>query len=125
MSRRMRRCSSPSAKRIERGPATGRSGPGLAPRRAQAITKVGAAVARSEAGWRIVANSAAPTVRRCRAAEALLESGTELKSPSAFNAALASDISPIDDIRSTAEYRRTVLARLLYHSLRGVAPGVK
>ena len=32
MSRRMRRCSSPSAKRIERGPATGRSGPGLAPR---------------------------------------------------------------------------------------------
>jgi CO/xanthine dehydrogenase FAD-binding subunit len=97
----------------------------VGPRRAQAITKVGAAIARSDAGWRIVANSVAPTVRRCRAVEAVLESGAEVKSPSAFEAALATDVAPIDDIRSTAEYRRTVLARLLYHSLRGAAPGVR
>jgi CO/xanthine dehydrogenase FAD-binding subunit len=94
-------------------------------RRAQAITKVGAAIARSEAGWRIIANSVAPTVRRCRATEALLGSGAEVKSPAAFMPALSQDISPIDDIRSTADYRRVVLSRVLYHSLRGVAPGVR
>ncbi len=94
-------------------------------RRAQAITKVGAAIARQDTGsWRVVANSVAPTVRRCRAVEALLDRGDPIRGPEDLTPALASDTSPIDDIRSTADYRRTVLARVLYHALRGVCPGV-
>ena len=97
----------------------------VGPRRAQAITKVGAAIARSDAGWRIVANSVAPTVRRCPAVEQLLTSAAPVTGTAGFMPALAADIAPIDDIRSTAAYRRTVLARLLYHSLRGIAEGVR
>jgi len=93
-------------------------------RRAQAITKVGAAVTRSDAAWRVVANSVAPTVRRCRAVERAIESGAAITRPEEFEPALRQDISPIDDIRSTAHYRGRVLARVLYFMLRGVAPGV-
>lgn len=94
-------------------------------RRAQAITKVGAAIVHSEEnGWRIVANSVAPTVRRCRAVESMLEGKQPIKSPLDLGPALKQDISPIDDIRSTAEYRERVLARILYFALRGVAAGV-
>ena len=35
---------------------------------------------------------------------------------------LRDDVSPIDDIRSTARYRETVLARLLYFGLRDECP---
>jgi xanthine dehydrogenase iron-sulfur cluster and FAD-binding subunit A len=35
--------------------------------------------------------------------------------------AIRRDVSPIDDIRSTARYRERVLARLLYFDLREVA----
>jgi CO/xanthine dehydrogenase FAD-binding subunit len=94
-------------------------------RRAQAITKVGVAIAHSTAGWRIVANSVAPTVRRCRAAEGLLDSGAAITKPTDFAAALAKDIAPIDDIRSTAKYRGQVLARVIYFALKGVAPSVR
>ncbi len=90
-------------------------------RRAQAITKVGVAVTRCDTGWRVVANSVAPVVKRCPAVEALLESGTPIRSPLGFVAALAKDIAPIDDIRSTAAYRRAVLGRVLYFGLRGKA----
>ena len=94
-------------------------------RRAQAITKVGAAIVHSEAGgWRIVANSVGPTVRRCRAVETMLERAEPVKSPLDFGVALRSDISPIDDIRSTGAYRERVLGRVLYFALRGVAAGV-
>ncbi len=96
----------------------------VGPRRAQAITKVGVAIARSEAGWRVVANSVAPTVRRCRAVEALISGGGPVRSADDFQPALTADVAPIDDIRSTAQYRRTVLARVLYHALRGRCPGV-
>ncbi len=94
-------------------------------RRAQAITKVGAAITHFEAsGWRIVANSVAPTIRRCRAVEHLLDTKQPITSPLDLGAALAQDISPIDDIRSTAHYRQRVLARILYFALRGQAPSV-
>ncbi|MBX3390035.1 MAG: FAD binding domain-containing protein [Phycisphaeraceae bacterium] len=108
-------------------------------RRAQAITKIGVAITReSEAPslgegvggrenfhpWRVVANSVSATVKRCTAVEQLLQSNSPVRKPEDFLPALASDVSPIDDIRSTADYRRTVLARLLYHSLRNVAPAV-
>jgi len=93
-------------------------------RRAQAITKVGLAITRSSAGWRVVANSVAPTVRRCRAVEGLLEGGVRVTSPAGFLPAIRRDVSPIDDIRSTAEYRETVMSRLLYHAVRGACASV-
>lgn len=99
----------------------------VGPRRAQAITKVGLTVARLAGAakpWRIVAGSVAPTVRRCPAIEALLERGGPVRSPGDFLPAVNADVSPIDDIRSTADYRRTVLCRLLYHSLKGKCDSV-
>jgi len=86
-------------------------------RAAQAITKVGMAIAHSEAGWRIVANSMAPAVCRCRALEQLVESGEPVDSPDALMAGIRADVSPIDDIRSTAAYREKVFSRVLYHAL--------
>ncbi|MSR06722.1 MAG: hypothetical protein EXR93_06635 [Gemmatimonadetes bacterium] len=88
-------------------------------RRAQAITKVGLAITRSDLGWRVVANSVAPTVCRCHAVEHMLESKVPVSSPDGFFQGLERDISPIDDIRSTAEYRKIVLSRLIYFELRG------
>ena len=87
-------------------------------RRAQAIAKVGLALTRSAAGWRVVAASVAPTIRRCPALERLLETGADIREPEALHAAIASDTSPIDDIRSSAEYRRRVMARVLFAALR-------
>lgn len=91
-------------------------------RRAQAIAKVGLAVTHSEAGWRVVAASMAPTVCRCRAVEELLERGTLVASPADLLPAIHEDVSPIDDIRSTARYRGTVMAQVLYHDLRDLVP---
>ncbi len=96
-------------------------------RRAQAITKVGLAMTRETATaspWRIVANSVAATVKRCPAIEQMLTSSRPIRTPDDFLPAISSDVTPIDDIRSTADYRRTVMARLLYHSLKGVTPAV-
>lgn len=87
-------------------------------RRAQAIAKVGLAVTHSDAGWRVVAASMAPTVRRCPALEALLESMTPVSSPEDLLPAIERDVQPIDDLRSTAEYRKRVMARVLYYDLR-------
>ncbi|HWP37770.1 MAG TPA: FAD binding domain-containing protein [Gemmatimonadales bacterium] len=87
-------------------------------RRAQAIAKVGLAITRSDAGWRIVAASMAPTVRRCRAAERMLEDRVSVNHPRDFLPAIEQDVTPIDDIRSTAAYRARVMANLLYHHLR-------
>ena len=95
----------------------------VGPRRAQAITKVGVAIVHETSGsWRIVANSAAPTVRRCPAVERLIASAAPIRSPDDFRPAAMQDITPINDIRSTADYRMTVFCRLLYHSLSG-GPG--
>src|SRR5690348_5082767 len=87
-------------------------------RRAQAIAKVGLAITRSGAGWRVVAASVAPTIRRCPTVERLLETGTAVASPEALLPAIAQDVAPIDDIRSSAQYRTRVMARVLYHDLR-------
>lgn len=89
-------------------------------RRAQAIAKVGLALTRSAAGWRVVAASMAPTIRRCPTLERLLEDGTAVRGADDLLPAIARDVSPIDDIRSTAEYRRQVMARVLYDALREV-----
>jgi CO/xanthine dehydrogenase FAD-binding subunit len=90
----------------------------LGSRRAQAIAKVGLAVTRSGAGWRVVAARVAPTIRRCPSVERLLETGATLESPNDLLPAIARDVAPIDDIRSTASYRARAMARLLYYDLR-------
>src|SRR5205809_1019410 len=91
-------------------------------RRAQAIARGGLAITHSAAGWRVVAASVAPTVRRCPAIEQLLDDGTTVRGPDDLLPAIERDVAPIDDLRSTEEYRKRVLARLLYYDLRGVAP---
>lgn len=86
-------------------------------RRAQTITKVGVAAVRDDLGWRIAANSVAPYVCRCRNLECALDAGRVFSSPAEVRAVLAGDVSPIDDMRSTAQYRINTLARLVYYKL--------
>ena len=88
-------------------------------RRAQAIAKIcfaGAAAVdgRTVRDVRIAFGSVAPTVVRARTAEGSLR-GRDLTDEAAAAAveALAADITPIDDIRSTARYRLEVAGRLL------------
>jgi CO/xanthine dehydrogenase FAD-binding subunit len=95
-------------------------------RRAQAISKVVMALAWREhgraAGWsdvRVALGSVAERPIRASATEAALE-GSHPTPESADRAAetLAGEIKPIDDVRSTAEYRRTVAGRVLHRMLR-------
>ena len=78
-------------------------------RAAQSISKVVMAGVRSEHP-RIAFGSVAPTVVRVRRTENALASGATLAEAQRI---LQEEISPIDDIRSTASYRREVAARLL------------
>ena len=97
-------------------------------RRAQAISKVCMAVASDiEANGlvidiRIAVGSVSPTVVRARAAEAALR-GQRLAGAriAAAQAALATEIAPIDDIRSNARYRLHVAGALLREALLGEA----
>jgi CO/xanthine dehydrogenase FAD-binding subunit len=88
-------------------------------RRAQAISKVCfAAVAdvenRAVSEIRIALGSVAPTVVRARTAESVLRGRTiDGESIASARRALSQDISPIDDLRSTATYRLTVAGNLL------------
>ena len=86
-------------------------------RSAQAIAKVGVAMVKDAHGWRVAANSVAPFVCRCRALEAALDAGQTFRSPDEIADILSADISPIDDLRSTARYREAVLSRLIYFRL--------
>jgi CO/xanthine dehydrogenase FAD-binding subunit len=95
-------------------------------RRAQAISKVVLALAwrdgGNSGGWgdvRVALGSVADRPIRARAAEAALEG--RAPTPEAADAAaeaLAGEITPIDDVRSTADYRRTVAARVLHRLVR-------
>ena len=93
-------------------------------RRAQAISVVVMAVAwRWEDGhWhdvRVAVGSVAPTPIRARATEASLEGAPPTAEIAALAAAtLTAEIAPIDDVRSTAEYRRTVAGRVLHRIVR-------
>ncbi len=84
-------------------------------RSAQAISKVGVAVVKDDRGWRVVANSVAPVVCRCRTVEKALAAGRTFQNPEEIRQLLDADVAPIDDLRSTARYRSTVLSRLLYY----------
>jgi len=76
-------------------------------RAAQAISKIVMAVSRNPA--RIAIGSVAEVPLRARRAEAALERG-DLEGTVL---AVAEDIRPIDDVRSTAAYRRTVTQNVL------------
>ena len=79
-------------------------------RAAQAISKVVVAGVRDGQGMRLALGSVAPTVVRARRAEATLAEGRSIDEAVE---ALRDDITPIDDIRSTADYRRLVSANLV------------
>ncbi len=97
-------------------------------RRAQAISKVVLALAWREAepgsgrGWadvRLGLGSVADRPIRARAAEAVLEGARPTpETADAAAEALAAEIHPIDDVRSTADYRRVVAARALHRMIR-------
>jgi carbon-monoxide dehydrogenase medium subunit len=93
-------------------------------RQAQAISKVVMALSYAEDGgvWRrvrLALGSVAPVPMRARQTEAVLE-GAAPRRTSADHAAavLAREVRPIDDVRSTADYRRAVSARILHRLLR-------
>jgi xanthine dehydrogenase small subunit len=94
-------------------------------RRAQAISKVVMALAWQElgvAGWRdvrLALGSVAATPIRASATETVLEGARPTPEVADLAAeTLAGELQPIDDVRSTAEYRRTVAARVLHRLLR-------
>lgn len=93
-------------------------------RAAQAISKIVMALSyRLEDGaWRdvrLALGSVAPTTIRAAGAEAVLEGASPSESVAdAAASALASEIAPIDDVRSSAGYRRSVSARVLHRLLR-------
>jgi xanthine dehydrogenase small subunit len=87
-------------------------------RRAQAISKVVVATAwRGDGSWldvRLALGSVAPTPIRVGAAEAVLEGRPrDAASIEAAVAALGAAIEPIDDVRSTAAYRREAALRVI------------
>ena len=94
-------------------------------RRAQAISKVVIAAAWRDGGgggWRdvrVALGSVADRPIRALAAESALE-GSAPTPETADRAAeaLAGEITPIDDVRSTADYRRIVAARALHRIVR-------
>jgi CO/xanthine dehydrogenase FAD-binding subunit len=93
-------------------------------RRAQAISKVVMAIAWREDGgvWRdvrVALGSVAPTPIRAADTERVLE-GAAPRQTTADHAAStrAAEIRPIDDVRSTADSRRVVSARVLHRLLR-------
>lgn len=95
-------------------------------RQAQAIAKLSLAlVARIEdgcvAGMRIALGAVAPAPVRARSAETALLGQPLAELPLAVALeALGADMSPIDDLRSTAHYRATVTRNLLGQALRSL-----
>lgn len=101
-------------------------------RRAQAISKVVLALAWRDGGvvptrgparaWtnvRLGLGSVSDRPIRARATEAVLENARPTpETADAAAEALAAEIQPIDDVRSTADYRRVVAARALHRMIR-------
>ena len=85
-------------------------------RAAQAISKVVVAGVVNPGQTRIAHGSVAPTVVRAWLTEAALARGASIEEA---QRTLSDEIAPIDDVRSTAEYRRRVAANLLARMLTG------
>jgi CO/xanthine dehydrogenase FAD-binding subunit len=87
----------------------------VGPRKAQAISKICFAGLHDPATGeaRIALGSVAPVPLRCLATEAAMRDGRDAAT------AMASEIAPIDDIRSTAAYRLRVAQNLLREFLDG------
>ena len=83
-------------------------------RRAQAISKVVVAGVVGDGGVRVALGSVAPTVVRAVRTEAAIARGASVAEAQQV---LTDEIAPIDDVRSTAEYRRRVAANLLARML--------
>jgi CO/xanthine dehydrogenase FAD-binding subunit len=81
-------------------------------RRAQAISKIMIAAVRGAkgAGVRVAFGSVGPTVILAKKAAAILHHGGSIADA---QAALLTEMTPIDDIRSTRDYRAAVAANLL------------
>ncbi len=97
-------------------------------RKANALTKVSIAAFAERRGAgircaRIALGAVAPVVLRLKAVEALLESGSARGPGGAARVAHAvrAAVHPIDDQRSTAEYRREVAAGLVTSFVEGLA----
>jgi CO/xanthine dehydrogenase FAD-binding subunit len=90
--------------KVPRGPQSFRK---VGPRAAQAISKVVMAAV----GDRVVFGSVAPTTVLARKLESYLEGGG--RDPEAARRLALADVAPIDDVRSTAEYRRRVAGNLV------------
>ncbi len=88
-------------------------------RAAQAISKVVVAAVVGDRP-RIALGSVAPTVVRATRTEAALAAGASIEDA---QQTLVAEIAPIDDIRSTAEYRRRVAANLLALFWNGASRG--
>jgi CO/xanthine dehydrogenase FAD-binding subunit len=84
-------------------------------RAAQAISKVVVAGVVHPGATRIALGSVAPTVVRAARTEAALNAGATVD---VAQRTLMDEIAPIDDIRSTADYRRRVAGNLLAKMLR-------
>jgi CO/xanthine dehydrogenase FAD-binding subunit len=84
-------------------------------RAAQAISKVVMAAV-AGASPRVALGSVAPTVIRATRTEAALARGASIEEA---QHTLAEELTPVDDMRSTAEYRRRVAANLLARFITG------
>jgi CO/xanthine dehydrogenase FAD-binding subunit len=91
-------------------------------RRGQTISKVGLAVCQSRDAWRVAVNGMAPTVRRCPAIEQALDHNFKPRRVTDWIDLIRNDLEPIDDHRSTRNYREQVLARLLSAVISSPAP---
>jgi CO/xanthine dehydrogenase FAD-binding subunit len=96
-------------------------------RRAQAISKVVMALSWQtdevlDAPWHdvhLALGSVAATPIRATATEAVLEGATpDERTADRAASTLAGELNPIDDVRSSADYRRAVAARVLHRLLR-------
>lgn len=86
-------------------------------RLAQAITKVGLAVVqRGDGSWRVAGVSLAPFVTRYAGIEAVLNGGGAIRREE-LRQAIDAEVKPIDDLRSTAAYRKKVFRALLESEL--------
>jgi CO/xanthine dehydrogenase FAD-binding subunit len=76
----------------------------------------------SDPSWRnlrLALGSVAATPIRAGGTEALLEGAApSAQTADTAAAALSAELSPIDDVRSTADYRRAVAARVLHRLIR-------